>query len=122
MLTIEIGLNTRKDPRNPNKQPLPLCKAIQLEKAYGDRTDGKYLSLSFSWLASDPLTGRTGIENTIIPLYGIGIPKPTMGVFFLVQDSKPMVVKFENVKEGITVECVGKSVPIDFTLKLKVLE
>ncbi len=122
MLSIEIGRNTTKHPKAPNRQPLPLCKAIQLDRAYGDRTDGTYLSLSFSWIAEDRTTGRRAISNIIIPLAGTGMPKPTMGVFFLAQDNKPIVIRFDNVKEDITVECVGKTVPIDFTLRCRILE
>ena len=122
MLSIEIGRDPQRHPKATNKKHLPLCKAIQLDRVYGDITDGKYLSLSFSWIAEDLYTGRRAIENIIIPLTAAGMPKPMMGIFYLVQNSSPIVVRFDNVKENITVECVGKAVPIDFTLRCRVLD
>jgi len=123
MLSIKIGRDPKRHPKATNKKHLPLCKAIELDRAYGDcTTNGKYLSLSFSWIAEDLYTGRRVIENIIIPLTAVGMPKPMMGIFYLVQNDSPIVVKFDNVKENIMVECLGKAVPTDFTLRCRVLE
>ncbi len=121
MPTINIGRINSGLP-NSNKHPIPVCLAIELDKLYGEgEINGKYLSLSFSWLTVDPKTHVMGLGHATIPLSGPGNPKSTMGVFFLSHSQKNIVVNFENVKDGITVECIGKNVPEDFTLVYKVL-
>ncbi len=121
MLTIQIGRKKNSGLPNPNAHPLSLCGAVQLDRIFGEEADAKVLSLSFNWVTEDPESGSTGTGSYILPLTGNGMPKPTMGVFFLTHNSKPITVTFENVKEAITVECIGKMVPYDFTLKYKVL-
>ncbi len=122
MISVEIGHKESSGIPHRNTQLLPQCKAIELYRIYSEETNENCMLLSFNWVTENPKTGAIGIEHYTLPLTGIGLPKPVMGVFFLTRNQKTIIVNFNNLKEGTTVECLGRNVPADLTLMYKILK